>query len=57
MLQIASVTAFTISELLRENQQEGKITPPPPSPPRLGLRYLRTRYKCAHRTYTQYMLT
>ena len=32
MLQNARVTAFTVSELLRENQQEGegKITPPPP---------------------------
>ena len=27
-LQNTRVTAFTISELLRENQQEGKITPP-----------------------------
>ena len=27
MLQNARVTAFTISELLRENQQGGKITP------------------------------
>ena len=33
MLQNARVTAFTVSELLRENQQEGegKITPPPPA--------------------------
>ena len=32
MLQNARVTAFTVSELLRENQLEGgdKITPPPP---------------------------
>ena len=42
MLQNARVTAFTISELLRENQQGGKggerIPPPPaPPPPRLGL--------------------
>ena len=29
MLQNASVTAFTISELLRENQQGGKINPHP----------------------------
>ena len=28
MLQIARATAFTTSELLRENQQRGKITPP-----------------------------
>ena len=36
MLQNAKVTAFTVSELLRENQQRGgKI---PPSPPRLGLK-------------------
>ena len=36
MLQNARVTAFTVSKLLRENQQgEGvKITPPPPPPPR-----------------------
>ena len=30
MLQNAKVTAFTVSELLKENQQGGKITPPPP---------------------------
>ena len=37
MLQNAKVTAFTVFELLRVNQQGmgGKITPPPP--PRLGL--------------------
>ena len=27
MLQNARITAFTVSELLRENQQGGKITP------------------------------
>ena len=27
MLQNARATAFTVSELLKENQQEGKITP------------------------------
>ena len=27
MLQNARVTAFTVSELLRENQQRGKISP------------------------------
>ena len=33
MLQNASVAAFTISELLRENQQEGyNYTPTPPPP-------------------------
>ena len=35
MLQNASFTAFTASELLRENQQvgrRGKITVPPPQP-------------------------
>ena len=32
----ARVTAFTVSELLRENQQGGKITPT--QQPRLGLR-------------------
>ena len=37
ILQNARVTAFTVSELLRETQQVGKITPPPP-PPRLGLK-------------------
>ena len=36
-LQNARVKAFTFSELLRENQQVGKITPPPPRP-RLGLK-------------------
>ena len=42
MLQNARVAAFTVSELLRENQQErkeggggGKI----PHPPELGLKY------------------
>ena len=35
MLKYARVTTFTVSELLRENQQGGKITHPPP--PRLGL--------------------
>ena len=29
MLQNLRVTAFTVSELLRENKQGGKITPPP----------------------------
>ena len=33
MLQNARVTAFTVSDLLRENQQGGKI-------PRLGLKNL-----------------
>ena len=39
MLQNARFRAFTVSELLRENQQVGgigKITIPPPQP-RLGL--------------------
>ena len=42
MLQNARVTAFTVSELLRENQQEGegKINPPPlHQPSRLGLKF------------------
>ena len=30
MLQNSRVTAFTVFELLRENQLGGKITPPPP---------------------------
>ena len=42
MLQNARVTAFTVSELLRENQQG--LTPPPPPPPppplRLGLSHM-----------------
>ena len=46
MLQNARVTAFTVSELLRENQLEGgdKITPPPPPTHThpLGLRKLQT---------------
>ena len=40
MLQISRVTAFTVSELSRENQQwgvGGGINPPPPSPS-LGLK-------------------
>ena len=36
MLQNARVAAFTVSELLRENQQGGKINPSPPA--RLGLK-------------------
>ena len=36
MLQNVIVTAFTISELLKENQQEGKTTHPHPR--RSGLR-------------------
>ena len=35
MLENIKVTAFTLSELLMENQQEGKITHPPG---RLGLK-------------------
>ena len=38
MLQNASVTAFTASELLRENQQGGVKLPPPPLL-RIGLNY------------------
>ena len=40
ILQNIRVTAFTVSELLRENQQggEGEVTHPPP---RLGLKVLR----------------
>ena len=34
MLQNARVTVFTVSELLRENQQKGNINP---HPPRLGV--------------------
>ena len=49
MLQNARVTAFTISELLKENQQWGlPLQPPPPPPPpplhpllRLGLNWLK----------------
>ena len=43
VLQIASITAFTVSELLRETQQVGKITPPLP-PPRLGFLSLHIHY-------------
>ena len=35
MLQNSKVTAFNVYDLLRENQQGGKITPPPP--PTIGL--------------------
>ena len=40
MLQNARATAFTVSELLRENQQGkgGELPPPAPSSPRLGLK-------------------
>ena len=37
MLQNARVTAFNVSELLKENQQGGGSKIPPP-PPRLGLK-------------------
>ena len=33
MLQNARITAFTVSELLREDQKGGIRSPPPPSPP------------------------
>ena len=40
MLQNARVTAFTVSELLRENQQEGRVKLPPLHQPlRLGLKF------------------
>ena len=38
MLQNARVTAFTVSELLRENQHGHKIIPPTPCTPRLVLK-------------------
>ena len=41
MLQNTRVTAFTISDLLRENQQVGKIPAPPPhTHTKLGLRFV-----------------
>ena len=36
MLKNARVTAFTVSEFLRENQQGGRVKLPPPTP-RLGI--------------------
>ena len=36
MPQNATVTAFIVSELLRKNQQEDKITPPPSPHPDYG---------------------
>ena len=45
MPQNARDTAFTVFELLRENQQGGKITTTPPPPPRpLRLRLSLTPY-------------
>ena len=38
MLQNARVTAFTVSELLRENQLGGKVTPPPLTPTRIRVK-------------------
>ena len=38
MLHNARVTAFTVSELLRENQQGEGLKLPPPHRPRLGLK-------------------
>ena len=43
MLQNTRVTAFTVSELLRQNQQGSKITLPPL--PRLGLIYSTTNQR------------
>ena len=40
MLRNARVAAFTISELLREKQQGGKITHRPAPLPKLGLRFV-----------------
>ena len=48
MWQNARVTAFTVSELLRENQQgggRGKITPPTP---RLDLSYYKKKITTYH---------
>ena len=40
MLRNATITAVTVSELLRENQQEGKFTsPPPPNQIRVNVRF------------------
>ena len=44
MLQNSRVAAFTVSELLRENQQGGKIIPPPPTPRLLVLNLLATSF-------------
>ena len=42
MLRNARVTAFTISELLSENQQRGlKLPHPPPHPPKVGLKVIK----------------
>ena len=38
MLQSAKVTAFTVSQLLRENQQGGRITSPSPTQIRVNLK-------------------
>ena len=43
ILQNTRVTAFTVSKLLRENQQWGKISPPPP-PSRIRLRHRPTKW-------------
>ena len=39
MLRNATITAVTVSELLRENQQEGKFTSPPPNQIRVNVRF------------------
>ena len=42
MLRNARVTAFTVSELLSENQQRGlKLPHPPPHPPKVGLKVIK----------------
>ena len=48
MLQNARVTAFTVSELLRENQQAVKINSSPP-PPRLWLIWMFHSRQLNHR--------
>ena len=58
MLQNAGVTAFTVSALLKENQQGGKITAPAPiAPPRLGLNYnfLLNWFKCFGQKIRQFL--
>ena len=46
MLQNARVTAFTVSELLKENQQGGGSVklPPPPRSSRLGLKMMKNDF-------------
>ena len=59
MLHNARITAFTVSELLRENQQGVKL--PPPHPPTrlkdLEIIFLLLVYMCRLKNFTEFACT